>query len=165
MAVKETGFQTELVKAFDKAGHHCFKAAHRDKVGVVDLYLRTKKGAIWIECKWLTVDPTFRYRTIGPTRPQWSFMRKELAAGGFACLIIGYRRRKAAGHDDHGLFICDPNAKDIRVTKEWFSDTTHPGHILKVRGADWAGTTLAERIYRMGMGASPWMGESVSYGS
>ena len=109
MATSETEFQRELISAADKVGMHAFKASHRDKVGVVDLWCRTESFGAWIECKWMNVfENSFRTKKVPLSRPQWSFMNKEREAGGVTGKIIGFRLVSEGKHDAHGLLICDP---------------------------------------------------------
>ena len=165
MAVDENGFQAELARDFKRIGCHSFKAAHRDKVGVSDLYLRTEQDAFWVECKFFTAQPSFRTKKISPSHHQISFMGKELEAGGSAATVIGYRR-KTVGHDVHGLFICNPRVRDIQVDKSWFSRKTCPGHIIKMRGKNWPAEVIIKRLFLMNRGSIPWMdselGESIA---
>jgi Holliday junction resolvase len=155
MATSETAFQSELVDALKNRGMHAFKASHREKTGVVDIYVRTKPAGIWAECKWMTVETNFRTEKVSLTRPQWAFMRDELDAGGTCAKIIGYRR-KTQGHDIHGLFLCHPHLQHTQVMRAWLDDNKHPAHIVKVRGANWPAELIVNRIVLMNNDQVPW---------
>lgn len=155
MATRETPFQSELVQDMEAKGMHAFKASHREKVGVVDLWVRCLDIGAWIECKFTNIKPNFRTEKISMSRQQWSFLGKEIGAGGIGAKIIGYRR-ETTGHDVHGLLICDPRNQHTQVMREWLDDTAHASHIVKHRGAAWPVATIMARIARMHAGMLPW---------
>lgn len=156
MAVRETPFQSELVTDMTNAGMHAFKASHREKTGVVDLWCRHDDVGAWIECKFITIQPSFRTEKVSLTRPQWSFMGKELAAGGCCATIIGYRRVHKTGHDSYGLLLCDPMIQHNQVMRSWADDNKHAAHIVKLRGARWPADLIMSRINLMHSGMLPW---------
>ena len=158
MATSETEFQTELVKAFARHNMHAFKASHRDKVGVLDIYVRGPKAALWIECKWLTVEKTFRSQKVSLTHHQNKFAKKELECGGHAVKIIGYRR-KTTGFDVHGLLICNARNRDTQVPIAWLEDRTHHSHIIKPRGSTWSGGLIMDRCLMMENQVTPYADE------
>ena len=155
MATSETAFQTELVQVMNARGMHAFKASHREKTGVVDLYCRNEDFGFWIECKFMKIERNFQTGKVSLTRPQWAFMRDEMKAGGLCATIIGYTR-KTEGYDKHGLLICDPREQHTQVNRAWVDDTTHPAHIVKTRGTDWPVDLITMRIGLMFNGAIPW---------
>ena len=155
MATRETPFQTELVQDMTAKGMHAFKASHREKTGVVDLWVRCPDVGAWIECKFMNIKPSFRTEKVSMTRPQWSFMEKERKAGGVTAKIIGYRQ-ETTGHDRHGLLLCDPQFQDTQVMRAWIDDTKHPSHIVKHRGGSWPVEIIMARIAHMHAGFLPW---------
>lgn len=155
MATSETQFQTELIKDMTAHGMHAFKASHREKTGVADLWVRDPSIGLWVECKFMKVDKSFQTQKVSMTRPQWSFLKRELQAGGEAAKIIGYVR-KTEGHDRHGLLICDPTRQDTQVMRAWLDDDKHVSHVIKHRGSAWPVGVIVDRIVQMRGGLLPW---------
>ncbi|MGI9491314.1 MAG: hypothetical protein ACR2QF_02695 [Geminicoccaceae bacterium] len=156
MATRETKFQSELVKDMKAKGMHAFKASHQYSTGVLDLYVRCKGVATWIECKFIKIDESFRTQKVSMTTPQFAFARRELEAGGNVAKIIGYTWSKRRGHDQHGLFLCSPEHQDTQVIRPWLEDEIHPSHVIKVRGFAWPVDVIMSRIHLMGTDVSPY---------
>jgi hypothetical protein len=144
MAASETDFQREIVKDATANGYHCFKASNQYAVGVPDLYFRGLLGGIWIECKWLDAQASFRTRKICPTYKQHSFLEREINAGGCGSILIGYRQT-GIDHNEHGAFIVDGDQEEFHVKRHWFTED-HPDHIRKERGRPWPVTRMQMRM-------------------